>query len=51
MHMAHDQEQGEIYQQGPEKAKGNQLQVTGRLVFSGSALLGHSLKGPGCFSR
>lgn len=51
MHMVHDQEQREIYQQSPERAKGDQLQVTGQLVFFGSALLGHSLKGPGCFSR
>lgn len=51
MHMVHDQEQGEIDQQGPEKANGDQLQVTSWLVFSGSALLGHSLKGPGFSSR
>lgn len=51
MHMVHDQEQWEIDQQGPEKANGDQLQVTSWLVFSGSALLGHSLKGPGFFSR
>lgn len=33
MHMVHDQEQGEIHQQGPERAEGDQLQVTGQLVF------------------
>lgn len=46
----HDPDWQEKYQQGPEKARGIQLQVTW-LVSSVSAVLGHPLKGSGCFSR